>query len=464
MPFDSAREPVPKVQFQVNHLHGLYTFVWTLARRPLDTSPFEGSSFETSELRRLLAEFARLIPFGNSLLQTGASGNLDQLCMVAAGHAGDLDDFRERLMNWMPQTDRSRLADILEQFRPIYDDLIWIPAQPSLRRWQQFLRDHAHRGGLDDLIGRIARFYATPWELMVPFRVLLYPVCPGSRLSCTVASDVVTLSVAGEPCEAARYLGIVTHEVCHGLEENRGPQPGDLSGGAPAGVAESLAVYGRLALDEALATAVGNGWVVAQLTGLLPAGPWYDNWHIQTYATALYPLVDQYLDSGRIQDDAFFERALNTYRVAVGDRMWDYANIFAHVVIVTDEAIRDEESAAARLAGHVDYLANAEELDGVTEENLDRLLKGGATRLAIFRAGDETGLNYLSTRVDWLREIHFSHDEPFVAGKVGEDDPALFVFSVATMADLDDALNLLNEHWITKGVLALSLRTRARTK
>jgi len=466
VPIDTAPEPAPKVHFRINHLHGLYTFVWKLARRPSETTPCAATYFDTPDRQRLLADFADLVPFGASLCGAPAEPasqpwNLDRLCAVAAGHARDISDFRERLTAWMPHVDVSRLAYILEQFRPMYDDLVWLRSEPVLRRWQRFLQRYARRRGLEALIGRIARFYATTWDPAVPFRVLLHPTLTGDRVSATIDSNVVTLYVPGEPRDAARYLGIVTHEMCHGFDECRRHRLNDIREATSAGDASALAVYSRLALDEALATVIGNGWAVSRLAGRLPGGPLYDNWHIQTYAAALHSLVDEYLDRGKTLDQAFFEHALMAYQSAIGDRMWDYENVFAHVVVLADEGIRSKEgSAAARLAAHVDYLANAEELDGINEDNLERLLKGSATRLVVLMVGNDAGLRDVRARVDWLRQVHFPRHEPFVAGRVGGDDPALFLCSIASLTDLENALDELQKHWITEGILAFAPRLR----
>jgi hypothetical protein len=462
---DSARDPAPKVLFQVNRLHGLYTFVWTLARRPWASMPFTGQRFDTVSHRQLLEEFAYLLPFGGSppgvrTESASPSWNLDRLCAVAAGHASDIDDFQQRLAVWMPREDALRLVSILEKFCPIYDDLVWTPFEPCLRRWQRLLRGYARRHGLEALIGQIARFYATSWNPEVPFHVMLYPAPTCGPYCSTVEFDVVTLSVPDKPCDVARYLAVVTHEVCHSFNECREPRSKDPET-MLAGNAEPLAVYGRLALNETLATAIGNGWAARRLTGRLPEGPWYDNWHIETFATALYPLVDEYLEGGRVLDNEFFDRALIAYRGAVGDRMWDYENLFAHVITLTDKAICRQGSVAARLAAHVDYLANAEELDGISEDHLERLLKGKATRLVAFKVGDEASLSELCVRVEWLNQVHFPRDVPFVAGKVGGHDPALFVFSIASLTDLDDALEELKKHWITNGIIAFSPRLRS---
>lgn len=464
---EPAAQRSPRVRFQVSYIHALYYFVWMLARKPSGSGPFAGSRFDTPRRRRLLTEFSQLaLPSGapsrGTEEVTPPNWSFHRLCAVTAGRARDLGDFCQRLLASMPEADVSRLASILENFAPIFDALVWTCCEPTLYRWQKVLDDYAKERGLEGLLERVARFYGGAWGPEVPFQVVLNPVAGHGPASSTVESDVVTLSLSGEPANAAKHLGIVVHEICHSLHEN---QSGRLETDLDTRLlrtSPALAVYGRLALDEALATAIGNAWAVRRLSGIAASLPWYDNWHIQAYAAALYPLVDDYLEQRKTLDQAFLEQALIIYRSAIGDRMWQYDNLFAHVAVLSDRAIRDDEaeegSVVARFADHIDYSADLEELQGIDERNLDRLLTAVATRIVVCRAGDESKLNVLRDRIGWLRQLHFPRDEPFVAGRVGGEDAALFVFSLLSTADLDDALRQLRERWTADGIVAFSPR------
>jgi hypothetical protein len=460
MPAEETAPAVPRLVFEVRYVFALCSFVLGRARE-LAGSARAGAlddRFATAGEADVLAGLSEVLRADLSVETPGREprrSSLESLCLVAAGTVDDLGELAERLAGWYRHTEVAQIVSGLRHLHPVYRDLVWTPELARLRQWRELLADRATDAGLADHLQRIASFYATSWDAGIPFRVLLQPAIPGHSASSSIQGNVVALTVPGGPRDADRHLGIVAHEVCHGFEEQAAPRSGLHAARQPMPVARSVEVYGQLALDEALATAIGNGWVVRRLGGRSEPEEWYDNWHIRTFAIALHPSVDEYLDAGKTLDDDFLRRALTSYESSVGARMWDVDNLLTHVLVLTgEETAREPGGVTARLAGLVDHVAEAHELRGISESTLEMLESARCTRMVVLRVGDEAAVRTLRDRAGWLLDVDIPSGEPFVYGRTGRDEPAVFVVLVRTLADLDAAVDALRQRSFEAPVVA----------
>lgn len=135
------------------------------------------------------------------------------------------------------------------------------------------------------VLGQLRAFFLLGSE-NVPLTVTPYPLssaCPIAFGSLT--GRLVTLGVHPY-LTPVRVIGILVHEAVHSWLDQQ---------------ASRLEVDGaRLeALAEPLATALGNGWTIEQLSGVPSEGPWYDVASIDESARRLFRSIATALSSGR---------------------------------------------------------------------------------------------------------------------------------------------------------------------
>lgn len=120
----------------------------------------------------------------------------------------------------------------------------------------------------------------------LPLTVTPYPLSSMCRVSFgSLTARLVTLGV--HPLlEPERIIGIIVHEAVHAWLEM--PMQ-------PVGVGDAE----LRTLAEPLATTIGNGWVVQQLSGSLPGHAWYDDDCVATSARQLYPLIAKAISAGQ---------------------------------------------------------------------------------------------------------------------------------------------------------------------
>ena len=71
--------------------------------------------------------------------------------------------------------------------------------------------------------------------------------------------------------------------------------------------------YAYLLLNEALATALGNGYVYEQLNGKTDNTDWYNVKYINLMAKQVYPLVKEYITLQKPIDKNFIVAYIDTY-------------------------------------------------------------------------------------------------------------------------------------------------------
>ncbi len=135
---------------------------------------------------------------------------------------------------------------------------------------------------------RLRDFLLSPGPV-TPIEVVPYVLSASCDILCGCAlEDLIVLGVHPK-ASAAQIAGVVIHEAIH-LALNHLPNP------------PTVDEPSRQTLDEALATALGSGWYVEQITGVLPTAGWYDNAGMDTLAKSVYPQVAQALRAGERLD------------------------------------------------------------------------------------------------------------------------------------------------------------------
>jgi hypothetical protein len=90
-------------------------------------------------------------------------------------------------------------------------------------------------------------------------------------------------------------------------------------------------------LNESLATALGNGYVFTKLRGKENSGNWYRNRFINLMAKEIYPIVTEYLASGRAMDKTFVDRYIQTYDTRFPEFLVDLEHVLLGRYVLADD-------------------------------------------------------------------------------------------------------------------------------
>lgn len=264
------------------------------------------------------------------------------LLWIAASNSKSLDDFSQRIIGVLPHLTHIQLIKLLKQSEKYYNDLIWHKEQENIARIQNQLGKYKNQ--ISDLYLKISKFYNTSWDTSVPFKIMLYPIpLEKGRTTAIPAGNILICNfLSHKKDDYKSRLGIVIHEMCHILYKE---QRSNFQNKIEEWFTNSPSPYATLAysfINEGLATALGNGWSYKQIYNALDAKKWYNNKHIDGFAHALFPLVEDYLNDEKTIDQNFVNKSITLFKDTFPKATEETAILMNSVQLFTNTEKEDE--------------------------------------------------------------------------------------------------------------------------
>ena len=236
----------------------------------------------------------------------------------AAVLAPDRRVFEARIAADYGPDERKAVLDALTAIEPYYIEHVEKPLGLQASAMADGLRDHMRTHRVDALLAAAAMFYGVPGAADVPWVIGLSPVpAGGGAFSATVNGHVVRSFMPVDSRDYTGYASVVVHEVAHVLFAEQPLAQVDRIRAAFRDAPSPNRRYAEAWLNEALATAVGNGWAYRRMAGRDDTAAWYNDPVIDAYAKAMASSVYARLEAGAPMDDAMmadwvaaFDRAL----------------------------------------------------------------------------------------------------------------------------------------------------------
>lgn len=278
-------------------------------------------------IREALASIPSGIAFfahGNSLPTGRHQGNsMLAIFEIIAANSNGLEDFARRTAGLLPITTHTQLIGGLTRLQQIHRRLVWNPSRGFLATAKRKLQRLFRKIRAGTLLQRIATFYGTRWPEGLPITVALVPI-PGKSYegSHTYAHSVDAYEFVEvlQKDDLENRLGVLIHEICHSLYD---AQPLDLQRRLEFWFLKSTSDMGPFAysqINEALATAIGNGHVNSLLKGdEAHHTSWYADRVIRDFAKEIYPRVKSYLGRHKTIDRGLVDEAVRKFAKAFPD-------------------------------------------------------------------------------------------------------------------------------------------------
>lgn len=265
----------------------------------------------------------------------------DLLC-IAAITANTNEEFFEKIIGFYPNTDYLKLKQVVLCVEPFYDSFIYTKKNKSvIKDKTRELQSLSPK--LNQLFDKFKIFYGSTWDKSIPFNLAIYPI-EGNRGQTTATPHANSLEMGFLTKEDDNFelLSIGMHEMCHVLYDEQSLIKQQRIDSV---FTDSTNTYYKMAyryFDEALATALGNGYAYKYLSNELDSGEWYNDRYINLYAKALYPLVEQYLNQNRFIDKEFIVKSIEVFRKTFPNAIYDIEPLLIKVDVYFD-ADTDQE-------------------------------------------------------------------------------------------------------------------------
>lgn len=284
-----------------------------------------------AELGKRASSVERTSPFGPEVTDLGPAAwqsiALLSRIRIAAYGAPDRKILRDRLRLLMHSRDVDTVIAAIDHFQPRFAQW-WRQGMPGFV--DHFAADLAVllSEDLSGFLSSVAVFYGLddsdePIDLYA--HLMPHPV-PAEQTRGTALENHAVIEVRWEEAPAER-IGVLVHEFAHHFLASASPEfhARRLQGALRTGDPRSPAALGLM--NEALATAIGNGALEARLRAddfeAYADRPlsFYGTSDIDTAAKAILPLVTEYLDNNRALDDAFVDEYFSLVIDALGEEL-----------------------------------------------------------------------------------------------------------------------------------------------
>jgi hypothetical protein len=336
-----------KVEFRVrfSKLYATYDFLTRVAdgypenplKKILSDSKYNTKPFllQVAEFEKLRLDYSYAFDQFPAFLKTGMmSRDLLERNLVLSD---DISDFRDRSMGILPVADLDRLCEILANFIPIYDQLVFQPNRSAFLLQRDKLLKAARDGKFNTYFAKGLSFYGTSWQPEMPFYLCLLPSLEKNAFGARAFINVAVCEVPIGLKDHEALFSVAMHEIYHIVYDGQPllRKQQTLEWFNATGSTNSQ--YALLLLNEVLATALGNGYVTQMLKGEIKEDDWYDNPYITAMAKKIYPMVASYVESGRTMDEAFAKAYVMAYDTHFQHWSVELDHLMAYRYVLADD-------------------------------------------------------------------------------------------------------------------------------
>ena len=357
---------------------------------------------------------------------------------IAAVQTKTVDEFLNRIVGILPNEQWMKLKNIMAEAEPIYDKMIFQPYGEDIQH--QLAELSKLSGSTDSIFNKIKQFYGSTWGDDMPFTISIYPV-PGKRGATTATphSNSLVLAVQTEGKDYAMRTGIAIHEICHVLYEE---QPLALQQTIDSLFKASNSPFKEYAysyIDEALATACGNGWAYKILSGHMDKTEWYNDEYINGYAHAIYIPVAEYIAQGKTIDKDFIEKAITLFSQKFPDAIYDRQIQLNRVNLYTDADNNDQYGQINNVIRKYYNISSCSGSYPIADpQGLDMVSSSAGTQFFIIHANHSKNYEALRTKFPQMKSMQA--DKEGIINFFDEKRRPVIIVNVRDMSRLDKGI------------------------
>lgn len=368
------------------------------------------------------------------------------LLIIAAVKSPTLAAFHDNSIGLIPNSEHTALFRALQAAEVYYDRILWNEYQPALDSQLIALKQYEPKAG--ELFTRFKHFYNSAWNSAIPFHVALVPI-PGrsGNSTATPHANSLCVGVLTGKKDHLSTMGVVLHEMCHVLYDE---QTSGFQQQLDSFFRANASPYRDMAysfFDEALATALGNGWAYQYIAGDMDTTAWYNNAYIDGFAHAIYPMVNDYLISGKTIDRSFVNKAIDTFAAIFPNALTDYAILLNNMYLYADAETQEERLALKKtLEGYFQSSRYNFSSPVLHEYSIRSLKTAQQPQLVVVDRNHKETMAGLLKIFPEIKKLVKGHQDPsYVLSFTDQVQRPVVIVYVRNKEDLDKAFKLMHQ-------------------
>ncbi|HMI61788.1 MAG TPA: hypothetical protein VK518_12795 [Puia sp.] len=438
--FNAALAQQPKFDVKFSEPLAVFFFVQNLSAHYPDNpfkNAFTASAYNQAKYKNLILRFDSLtfnyayefptFPIGSKM-----PGLTDRLLKKNMIDCGSLEDFKFRSLGLIPNAELLELTAILEEFTPVYRELIYMPNKDKFDQQLKSLSAYIISKNIPAYFEMGLRFYGTTWDNSIPFEIVLYPLPNPKGFTAEAFINNAVSAIPTDEKDFDGMLGIMLHEIFHMIYNE---QPLKIKQDVSRWFTANPSKCGNYAywlMNEAFATVLGNGYVYRSLSGKLDTGVWYNQKYINLMAKKMYPLVTEYISKKRSLDQDFINRYIKIYEDNYSGWLNELDNLLTYRYVLTDDD-RD----FGLIGRNYPYASYTEEDEPITGMTIEKMSHIPITKLVIVSRIHKTALGMLKNTFAELVKWRYEPDKEFAYHVFLKDKTQLIIINRFTTSTID---------------------------
>lgn len=390
---------------------------------------FLQSKYNTKQYQNLIAALDTLrieysyqfteYPYGSKV--PGMTTGLLKKNLIAAN---DLENFKLRSVGLIPNKNLIQFTQTLQAFTPVYNSLIYEPNKIKFEQQLATIQGYVKDKDLAAYFMKGAKFYGTEWDNSIPLEIVLHPLPNSQGFTAEAFYNVGVSAIQTNLKDYNVLLSVMMHEIFHIQFDE---QPLDTKLKLESWFFQNPGTsnkYAYLLLNEALATAIGNGYVFEQLSGSLDKGEWYNWTYINQLAKEIYPLVQSYLKEGKNIDQTFVDNYIKIYEQ-------NHPNWYKELnhTMTYRNMLSQHQSDFQVVSKLYPYCSIFEAEDQISEGSLEKIKATPLTKIILVSKDNSATLSLIKKQFPELKDWKYDSKKEFTFSKFLEDHTWLFVIN-----------------------------------
>ena len=334
----------PTINITYSKLLATYDFIQKLSDQYPDNEckqTFQFSKFHTKHYTDLVKQFDTLKIYESYEFQDYPTGQKIPVMTTSIIekhliNTTSIQEFKSRSFGIIPNMELFLFSNILSEFQPVYDSLIYFPNKNEFEKQLTELKDFIQKSNLSNFFQKGLTFYGSQWDNSIPIDIAIIPSVSKSGFTAKAFLNNAISEVPINFRENDILFSVLMHEIYHNIYDGQSLELKLKIRSWFNNNKSKNSQYAYLLLNEALATALGNGYVYEQLNGKTDTSDWYNVKYINLMAKKIYPVVNEYLAQSKQIDKDFVEKYIASYDSNFSDWANELDNLFANRYLITD--------------------------------------------------------------------------------------------------------------------------------
>lgn len=412
------------------------------------TNYINSSLINNAEFNKLKSDFNKIntnYSFTINNLPSNRKNNryIHDLIVSNLINSETITEFRNKSFGILPNYDLQSLVSNLEKAEEFYNKYVW--EKSEAKTLEIINQATAYNDIINKISPKIAHFYNTSMFSDIPYTIAFYPI-PVQKGNSTATPHTNSLSIgflAEKKEDLPGVLGVAIHEMSHVLYNE---QSAAFQNELTKYFKENKSEYSDLAnnfFDEALATAIGNGWAYKKMSGKLDGNDWYDNTYINDFAHKIYPMVEEYLEQGKQLDKTFIDKSIALFAKKFPESIYSFDVLMNNVIIYSDEEGNEKANEILNLVKSKFKMSHYGMSSPILHEySLEDLRNSTSTQFIIINKNEKENMTKLSEIFIQLKGLELQENAAYTFKNTNR---VVILIKYDKSTDLETLINKIKE-------------------